>query len=106
MQELCGICGEIARIISGLAGGSVAYVYDNFIPQGGKTNPAEILEDIFCGIADRLYEDPDTFICPEEVASMLKALKAFRRCFRVSELLQPIARLEAYLRQPRLAAAA
>lgn len=106
MREICDVCGKIAHIVSGLASGTVDFVYDNFVQEGDKTHPAQILDDIFCGIGDTLYEDPDAFISTEAMKTMLRELKRFRRCFRVAELMQPISQLEAYLNSTALPAAA
>lgn len=106
MRQLCVVCGELQEIVCGLERGSVEFVYDNFVQEGSLYHPADILEDILCDVADVLYENPDAYISDSRLEIMLKKLKAFRRCFRISELLEPIGQLESCLTAAKLPLAA
>lgn len=85
----------IDSVVKGLSSGEVSFALENYT--GSERDPGQILDGIFCDIGDALYEDPDTEIAMDQVQDMLSRLKNFRRCFRVRELMQPIAALEAYV---------
>ena len=94
-MNLKDICQELIAIEEGLDCGTITFTYDNLSSAMKCGHPA----DIFGSIIAEIFWDIQAGKEPERdnVDSVLKGLKRFKRSFKVKELSKPIKNLESYL---------
>ena len=94
-MNLKDICQELIAIEEGLDCGTITFTYDSLSSAMKCGHPA----DIFGSIIAEIFWDIQAGKEPERdnVDSVLKGLKRFKRSFKVKELSKPIKNLESYL---------
>ena len=98
-MTLYDICKMISEVEEGLMYGNISFSYDNLMSAMKPGHPADILDDILSIIGWDVFkgETPER----EKIEDVLTQLKAFKSCFKVKQLKQPIEALDNYL-NPRI----
>ena len=98
--KLIDIMMMVARVENGLAYNEIewSYVPDKLEMALGMGHPADILDDIFCDLGNRLFINENEKVTKKELKELLKNLKAFQAAFCVKELKKPIDELTEYIK--------
>lgn len=90
----------IAHVENGLAYNEIgwSYVPDKLEMAMGMGHPADILDDMFCNLGNRLWLDENAKVTKKELKELLKNLKAFYKGFSVKELKKPIDALDEFIK--------
>lgn len=100
VRPLIDIFMDIAGVENGLAYNEISWNYtpDKLEMAMGMSHPADILDDIFGEIGNRLYFDKNAVVTKKELTDINKQLKAFSKAFSVKELKKPIQEITEYIK--------
>lgn len=90
------ICTEVAQIEEGLMYGDISFSYDRLMSAMKPGHPADLLDDVLSMIGWDVFAGKEVDV--SRVEEWLKALKDFKKTFKIKELAKPIKHTEEYIR--------